>query len=94
LYQVDAFTNQPFSGNPAAVCPVQTFPTESLTLRHFASFEDFDTICCGIVVAEWLDFRCYGDCYDNCSFCCYSSRGIGSREKNSSSCSFDCLHIT
>lgn len=33
LYQVDAFTDQPFSGNPAAVCPVQTFPTESLMQR-------------------------------------------------------------
>ncbi len=30
FYQVDAFTNQPFRGNPAAVCVLPTFPDDSL----------------------------------------------------------------
>lgn len=30
LYQVDAFTSKPFSGNPAAVCPVDEWPADHL----------------------------------------------------------------
>lgn len=30
LYQVDAFTNRPFAGNPAAVCPLENWLTESV----------------------------------------------------------------
>lgn len=30
LYQVDAFTSTPFGGNPAAVCPLETWPDEHL----------------------------------------------------------------
>ncbi|MEI7612537.1 MAG: PhzF family phenazine biosynthesis protein [Betaproteobacteria bacterium] len=29
-YQVDAFTTRPFSGNPAAVCPLASWPDDSL----------------------------------------------------------------
>ena len=29
-YQVDAFTTRPFSGNPAAVCPLDSWPDDSL----------------------------------------------------------------
>lgn len=29
-YQVDAFTNRPFAGNPAAVCPLDHWPDDSL----------------------------------------------------------------
>lgn len=27
IYQVDAFTNEPFAGNPAGVCPLPSFPS-------------------------------------------------------------------
>jgi len=30
IYQVDAFTNKPFGGNPAAVCPMPAFPDDEL----------------------------------------------------------------
>ncbi len=30
LYQVDAFTRRLFAGNPAAVCPLETWPDEDL----------------------------------------------------------------
>ena len=30
LYQVDAFTSKPFTGNPAAVCPVDEWPSDHL----------------------------------------------------------------
>jgi PhzF family phenazine biosynthesis protein len=30
LYQIDAFTDRPFSGNPAAVCPLEKWPDDSL----------------------------------------------------------------
>lgn len=30
LYQVDAFTTMPFGGNPAAVCPLETWPSDQL----------------------------------------------------------------
>ena len=30
LYQVDAFTSKPFAGNPAAVCPVDEWPSDHL----------------------------------------------------------------
>lgn len=30
LYQVDAFTNKPFAGNPAAVCPLQQWLPDAL----------------------------------------------------------------
>lgn len=32
---VDAFTDQPFRGNPAAVCPVEAFPGEE-TMQSIA----------------------------------------------------------
>ncbi len=35
-YQVDAFTSQPFQGNPAAVCPLQSWPEDHL-LQNIAS---------------------------------------------------------
>ena len=35
IYQVDAFTSRVFSGNPAAVCPLEKWPEESL-LQAFA----------------------------------------------------------
>lgn len=30
IYQVDAFSAEPFAGNPAAVCPVETWPADEL----------------------------------------------------------------
>ncbi|UTW56935.1 PhzF family phenazine biosynthesis protein [Kordiimonas sp. SCSIO 12610] len=30
MYQVDAFTDKPFGGNPAAVCPLVAFPSDEL----------------------------------------------------------------
>ena len=30
LYQVDAFSNQVFSGNPAAVCPLEQWLTDEI----------------------------------------------------------------
>ncbi|HEX8531788.1 MAG TPA: PhzF family phenazine biosynthesis protein [Cytophagales bacterium] len=30
IYQVDAFTGRPFGGNPAAVCPLQSWPDDAL----------------------------------------------------------------
>lgn len=30
LYQVDAFTSKVFAGNPAAVCPLESFPSDSI----------------------------------------------------------------
>lgn len=30
LYQVDAFTDRPLAGNPAAVCPLEEWPTDGL----------------------------------------------------------------
>jgi PhzF family phenazine biosynthesis protein len=33
LFYVDAFTNQPFSGNPAAVCPLQEWLDDRLLLK-------------------------------------------------------------
>ena len=30
LYQVDAFTNRRFGGNPAAVCPLESWITDEL----------------------------------------------------------------
>jgi predicted PhzF superfamily epimerase YddE/YHI9 len=29
IYQVDAFTDQPFAGNPAGVCPLPSFPADA-----------------------------------------------------------------
>jgi PhzF family phenazine biosynthesis protein len=36
LYQVDAFTRQVFTGNPAAVCPLETWPDDA-TMMHIAA---------------------------------------------------------
>lgn len=36
LYQIDAFTNKVFSGNPAAVCPMESWPADAL-LQHIAA---------------------------------------------------------
>ena len=36
IYQVDAFTDQIFSGNPAAVCPLEFWPSDEL-LQNIAS---------------------------------------------------------
>ena len=36
IYQVDAFSNQPFRGNPAAVCPLETW-LDDTTLRQIAA---------------------------------------------------------
>jgi PhzF family phenazine biosynthesis protein len=33
LYQVDAFTNQPFAGNPAAICPLDSWLDDGLLLK-------------------------------------------------------------
>ncbi|MEF8798105.1 MAG: PhzF family phenazine biosynthesis protein [Candidatus Bipolaricaulota bacterium] len=33
IYQVDAFAEEPFAGNPAAVCPLETWPDDSLLLN-------------------------------------------------------------
>ncbi len=30
IYQVDAFTSRPFGGNPAAVCPLERWPSDAL----------------------------------------------------------------
>ncbi len=30
VYQVDAFTNRPFTGNPAAICPLERWPDDAL----------------------------------------------------------------
>ncbi len=32
LFQIDAFTDRPFAGNPAAVCPVEAFPADDVML--------------------------------------------------------------
>ena len=32
-YIVDAFTNQPFSGNPAAVCVMESWPSEESMMK-------------------------------------------------------------
>lgn len=36
LYQVDAFTNRPFAGNPAAVCPLEQMPDDAW-MQHLAA---------------------------------------------------------
>lgn len=36
LYQVDAFTDKIFAGNPAAVCPLETWPEDAL-LQNIAA---------------------------------------------------------
>ena len=36
ILQIDAFTNRPFAGNPAAVCTVDDFPDDEL-MQHIAS---------------------------------------------------------
>ena len=36
LYHVDAFTNEPFSGNPAVVCPLDG-PTDAAWMQHVAA---------------------------------------------------------
>jgi PhzF family phenazine biosynthesis protein len=36
LYQIDAFTDQVFSGNPAAVCPLESWPEDTL-LQNIAA---------------------------------------------------------
>jgi PhzF family phenazine biosynthesis protein len=33
IYQVDAFTGRPFGGNPAAVCPLESWPDDALMQR-------------------------------------------------------------
>ncbi len=30
IYQVDAFSGRPFGGNPAAVCPLESWPDDAL----------------------------------------------------------------
>lgn len=35
-YQVDAFASKPFAGNPAAVCPLQSWPDDHL-LQNIAN---------------------------------------------------------
>lgn len=32
-YIVDAFTNKPFSGNPAAVCVMESWPSEEAMMK-------------------------------------------------------------
>ena len=34
LYQVDAFASKPFEGNPAAVCPLETWLDDTLFCRQ------------------------------------------------------------
>jgi len=36
LYQVDAFTNKPFSGNPAAICPLENW-LDDATMQNMAA---------------------------------------------------------
>jgi PhzF family phenazine biosynthesis protein len=36
IYQVDAFTNQLFAGNPAAVCPLEKW-IDDLTMQQIAA---------------------------------------------------------
>ena len=36
FYQVDAFSKGPFTGNPAAVCLLETWPEDSV-LQHIAT---------------------------------------------------------
>ena len=35
LYQIDAFADQPFTGNPAAICPLQTW-LDDATMQNMA----------------------------------------------------------
>jgi predicted PhzF superfamily epimerase YddE/YHI9 len=34
IYQVDAFTDTLFGGNPAAVCPLEDWPTDDLLQKN------------------------------------------------------------
>ena len=37
-YIVDAFTDRPFSGNPAAVCVMDSWPSEEAMMKHLRWF--------------------------------------------------------
>ena len=44
IYQVDAFTNQVFSGNPAAVCPLETWLSDELMQKIAAENNLSETV--------------------------------------------------
>jgi PhzF family phenazine biosynthesis protein len=54
IYQLDAFTQRPFAGNPAAVMPMETFPADA-TMQDIAAENNLAETA--FLVAEGGDYR-------------------------------------
>ena len=57
IYQVDAFTDQLFGGNPAAVCPLETWLPDA-TMQAMAAENNLAETA--FFVREGGDYRCAG----------------------------------
>ena len=49
-YIIDAFTDKPFSGNPAAVCVMDKWPKEDFMMK--LAMENNLILLCGILIWE------------------------------------------
>ncbi len=56
LYQVDAFAGRAFAGNPAAVCPLETWPEDSL-LQAIAAENNLSETAFFVPAGEDFDLR-------------------------------------
>src|SRR5579872_6513250 len=56
LYQVDAFCRDLFSGNPAAVCPLQSWPDDTL-MQHIAAENNLAETAFYVKVADETHYR-------------------------------------
>jgi PhzF family phenazine biosynthesis protein len=54
LYQIDAFTDRPFAGNPAAICPLEAWPDDA-TMQAIANENNLSETA--FLVAEGDGFR-------------------------------------
>ncbi len=56
IYQVDAFTLGPFSGNPAAVCPLDAW-LDDATMQSIAAENNLSETALVVVCDEGYDLR-------------------------------------
>ena len=56
IFQIDAFTNQLFGGNPAAVCPVEAWPDEA-TMQAIAAENNISETAFFMEAGDYYDLR-------------------------------------
>ena len=57
IYQVDAFCRDLFSGNPAAVCPLPTWPDDDALLQRMAAENNLPATAFYVQVADQNHYR-------------------------------------